>query len=385
MMNLKFSDAAAALFTSPLPEGLKKNQLDYNITFQFVVSKVQELVSPVYSPLFATGQDTFWQLVFGPPNETDSDFCDLFLTAIPSAEESLSVSNWEKRGKLTAQVYLMNHATQVSIVRKEFRTNGYSVNGTWLGFKKLWKKVQLEGDKIIIGVQFKDTPDAIEQKSILNLPWNHIPQNLIDVWEEHLTNAQTADVKFSIEGKTIYGHSDILAKRSRYFWDLLRPVVHHDQNDEDDVLSVSKLVINENTEILSSPNNPQFIEITDYDFATFNEFIRFIYTDQVSFENATPLSLYEIAEKYNLADLSNRAKVEICQMVTLENATPLLFERAYKYLELKNYLVKFIVENFKDIRETKEFKAILGNSAEYPKFAELMAEIFGMLGPSDRP
>ncbi|CAG8626638.1 5491_t:CDS:2, partial [Ambispora leptoticha] len=224
LLNLKFSDAAALLTGASLSSSsTTERQSTFNdeITFQFVVADVLELSNPVHSPLFATANDIFWQLVFGPPNVNDSEFYDLFLTAIPNTRESVSESSWKERGGLTARVYLKNHATRKDIVSREFRTNGYSIMGTWLGFKKIWKKPSyLEGGKIIVGVEFMNAPKAKEHKSVLTLPWNKAPKDLIDTWERHLGNQNTADVKFLVNDKPIYCHIDILKTRSQYFLNL---------------------------------------------------------------------------------------------------------------------------------------------------------------------
>ncbi|CAG8709710.1 1607_t:CDS:1, partial [Ambispora leptoticha] len=134
-------------------------------------------------------------------------------------------------------------------------------------------------------------------------------------------------------------------------------------------------------------NRLQIIKIDDseieIDYTTFYEMIRYIYTGQITFNSTVnPLSIYKIAIKYELSDLKTCAKVELFETLTFQNVTTRLFnDGTHKYPELRSYLVKFLVDNFTAIRETDEFKRVMGSPAEYPHFAELMAEIFALLGP----
>ncbi|CAG8544012.1 729_t:CDS:2 [Ambispora gerdemannii] len=415
MLNFKFSDAATlitgAVSSSSSSSNTRQSTFNDEITFQFVVPDVLELSKPVHSPLFATADDIFWQLVFGPPNDKDSEFYDLFLTAIPNTQESVSESSWQARGGLTARVYLKNHITRNDIIAREFCTDGYSIMGTWIGFKKIWKKPSyLEGGKIVVGVEFTNVPKAKEHKSVLTLPWNSAPKYLIDAWQQHLGNQNTADVKFLVDDKPIYCHIDILKARSQHFRHLFEiepPAQQERPKEEPKELSVGDALKNKNSsqpsfELVTLEDTPvqetsgssttptnrlQTIKIddTEINYTTFYEMIRYIYTDQITFNDSTvnPLSIYEIAVKYELPDLRIHAKTEIFQTLTFENVTARLFnDGTHKYPELRKYLVKYLVDNFTAIRETGEFKRVVGSPADFPHFAELMVEIFALLGPT---
>jgi hypothetical protein len=91
--------------------------------------------------------------------------------------------------------------------------------------------------------------------------------------------------------------------------------------------------------------------------------------------------MFAIADKYLISDLRQRAKVHIFKDLSEDNASELLFGAAWKYPDLKEAVMKYVVENFKTIRRTESFKnAVLYPSAQ-PHCGAILMEVWEMYDP----
>lgn len=216
-----------------------------------------------------------------------------------------------------------------------------------------------------------------------------IPQDLVKAWEGQLNNPATSDVQFNIQGHTIYANSSILSARSKYFQLIFQGKwLESDSNGKSEPPQQARERRNSNNNV----NNHQarcnhVIEVTDFRYQTFLEMLRFLYTNKVTFKkeeqhNVTALDLFRIADKYLIDDLRLQAKNEIFNYLTVNDAAEFLFGTAWKYPELKEHAMKYVVLNFVHIRQTTGFKNILSDLANHPQYAEILNEILAELFPA---
>jgi len=132
------------------------------------------------------------------------------------------------------------------------------------------------------------------------------------------------------------------------------------------------------------------IAVTDFHPATFLEMLRFLYTNKVTFNktadspHTSSMELFRIADKYLIEELRHRAKSRIFDDLSIQNAAETLFGTEWKYPELKDHIVKYVVRNIVDVRESDGFKNVMANASTYTNFSEIMLEIFSLVEPTER-
>jgi len=111
--------------------------------------------------------------------------------------------------------------------------------------------------------------------------------------------------------------------------------------------------------------------------------LRYLYTDEINFNNlnCSPLEIFKIADKYLISNLREIARIEVYKMLTLNNAMYILFSEAWKWPDLKEDVIDFIVLNFENVRETTEYKNLASEYKSHPAGIEIMYEIVGKLIP----
>ncbi|CAG8741552.1 16085_t:CDS:2 [Gigaspora margarita] len=355
--------------------------------FEFLLSNVSKINTTVYSPPFGTSHDMFWQLEFIPifsifftsigcSSAEEPDHCAAFLFAIPNHEEANSSGVWSRRSVLTAKIYLKNAKNQTFLKKQSVKMNSFSA-----------KLSGWEFDRAEMGLVSQKWPLPSNQQ--LN---DSIPQDLVKAWEGQLNNPATSDCQFNVQGQIIYANSAILCARSKYF-----ELVFRGQWLESDITK---------QEILQSPSKDQkdslnhkdiisqrcnhVIDVTDFHHQTFLEMLRFLYTNKVTFvdkkdeqnSQLTPLDLFRIADKYLIDDLRQHAKSEIFKDLNVNDAAEFLFGTAWKYPELKEQAMKYVVLNFVTVRQTSGFKNILADPSSYPAYTDLLNEILAELFPA---
>ncbi|CAB4401497.1 unnamed protein product [Rhizophagus irregularis] len=359
--------------------------------YEFLLSSVSKIDTTVYSPPFATSHDMFWQLEFIPNSSEEPGHCAAFLFAIPNHEEANSSGIWSRRSILTAKLYLKNARNQIFLKRQSVKMNSFSAKLSGWGWEAFFNKANLP-EHVLFGVEFdRAEMGMVSQKWPLpsnpQLP-DLIPQDLVKAWEGQLNNPATSDVQFNIQGHTIYANSSILSARSKYFQLIFQGKwLESDSNGKSEPPQQARERKNSNNNV----NNHQarcnhVIEVTDFHYQTFLEMLRFLYTNKVTFKkeeqlNITALDLFRIADKYLIDDLRLQAKNEIFNYLTVNDAAEFLFGTAWKYPELKEHAMKYVVLNFVHIRQTTGFKNILSDLANHPQYAEILNEILAELFP----
>ncbi|CAG8583298.1 1564_t:CDS:2 [Ambispora leptoticha] len=364
--------------------------------FEFTILNPSKLSKPLYTPPFATANHMFWQLRFDPKFiEGNDEYCSVFLGAIPSPQEAdNTTAAWAKRSLLSARLFLKNPISHVEIDKYSMTMNNYSAKEHTWGRRKFCKKSALSHDSVILGVEF-DKAEIGLSRHTATLPGEIIPKDLLEAWQSQLTEPQIADVEFNVDGHTIYANSAILAKRSEYF----QRMFGGKWSESTATSSLSKINDSQTSETPSSSTIVHFgqesarimaiaaHDVTDFHYTTFLEMLKFLYTNKVTFNNAadshtSSLEMFRVADKYLIEDLRQRAKTRIFDELSISNAAETLFGTDWSYPELKDYILKFLVKHFREVRQTEGFKNITANSAAYPTFHETITEIFELLEPN---
>ncbi|CAG8643488.1 2239_t:CDS:2 [Ambispora gerdemannii] len=410
-------------------------------TFEFLLANVSKMTRGVYSPPFGTHEDMFWQLEFTPSCKDDPEYCSVYLCAIANSEEKNSTEIWTRRNEISATLFLRVPASDPSTsldntlnIRKSLSLDDYSATFPLWGFDCFCKRSVLP-DEIMLGVIF-DKTEFTPWSMKTPFPTKPIPDPLIDAWSTTLNKQETVDVQFNVKGTLIYASSTILSKRSEYFQKVFqekwsesqKKAPKQRQNSISGSLHSSSLNNNNNEStstslqssklpqaVSSPPNGYKFVvDVPDFDHATFLEMLRFLYTDQVLFDDkleshksalgnllfphlsqseshdikklkkansVKSQDLFAIADKYLIADLRQRAKVKIFKDLNEDNAAGLLFGAAWKWPDLKEHVMKYVVENFKSVRKTPAFKNAILNPSSHPHSGELFIEVLEILDP----
>jgi len=142
-------------------------------------------------------------------------------------------------------------------------------------------------------------------------------------------NKLLSDIVFMVEGKPIYGHKSILASRSEYFSSLYQGV----QGSENEVL------------------------VSDYSHVAFQEFLRFIYTDECKVDGIQiATELMSASEAYGMMRLKALMELLLSKFIDVESSCPIL-ETAHRYgaIQLKRIAFEFILSNYDIVSKTAGF------------------------------
>ncbi|CAG8455719.1 7011_t:CDS:2 [Funneliformis mosseae] len=366
--------------------------------YEFLLSNVSKINTTVYSAPFGTTHDMFWQLEFIPTSSEEPEHCAAFLFAIPNYEEANSTGIWSRRSLLTAKIYLKNARNQTFLKKQSVKMNSFSAKLSGWGWEAFFNKANLP-DHVLFGVEFdRAEMGMVSQK--WPLPSNPqltdtIPQDLVKAWEGQLNNPATSDVQFNIHGNIIYANSSILSTRSKYFQLVFQGKwLESEPNGKVETVQFTtrerKSSNNVNLQAPPTTRCNHVIDVTDFHYQTFLEMLRFLYTNKVTFiekredqnSNITALDLFRIADKYLIDELRLQAKNEIFNYLTVNDAAEFLFGTAWKYPELKEHTMKYVVLNFVNIRQTTGFKNILSDLSNYPQYSEIFNEILSELFPA---
>ncbi|KAG9304820.1 hypothetical protein G9A89_016850 [Geosiphon pyriformis] len=350
--------------------------------FEYTVANISQLKRSVFSPPIATAADRFWELEFMPFYEHDHDHCALFLSAIPNPDEAKCL-DWPMRSILSATIFVKNPDTNEDIERRKIDHEFSPKAPSWGFFQFFKRSVIPQCDEVIFGVEF-DQAELPRISSTQPLPNRRIPEDLLDAWTEQVDNPETSDIRFNINGHFIYANSAVISRRSKYFaymlegeWSRPRP------GSRASIRSEHSVRFNES--LTNSRSRFKYtVDVSEFHHETFLEMLRFLYTDQISFDDEkechkTPFDIFAIADKYFIGDLRQRAKMEIWENLHMDNAAEILFEEACKWGDLKEEVLKYFVENFARVKETDGFKNILLNPREYPMFSEVWLEIMQLV------
>jgi len=229
----------------------------------------------------------------------------------------------------------------------------------------LVKSEWVEKDTLTVKVQIEVMEDSsVETEALIAfvaVPPPTIAANLLSMLED----ARHADTTFIVEEREIKAHSHILAARSEVFDKEL-----HGSMQE----SLSKTV-----------------DIKDTDFATFDVFLRFLYTDdldrvEASIKNqvssctttacgdstfatnartVTLQNILAVSHKYQVQRLRLWCEQQLCECISKDEVCSILCQaHLYDAKQLEKACLGFIKDNMDDVMATRSFGSF---SAEWPE------------------
>lgn len=149
-----------------------------------------------------------------------------------------------------------------------------------------------------------------------------------------LASKENADVTIKVKEETFSAHRLILAARS--------PVL-------------AAMFKNEMIE-----KETGFINISDCDPEVFSQFLRFLYSAEVDYGKCNMFRLYEIADKYDVADLKVVCVDDMILTLTVENFCEFYsFAHQFNDNTLLTNLQKFFSENFEKIVESDSLLSLM--------------------------
>ncbi|CAJ1086948.1 RCC1 and BTB domain-containing protein 1 isoform X2 [Xyrichtys novacula] len=146
---------------------------------------------------------------------------------------------------------------------------------------------------------------------------------------------ETADLKFSVDGKCIHVHKAVLKIRCEHFRSMFRSQWTEDQQD--------------------------VIEIGQFSYPVYRSFLQFLYTDTVDLPPEDAIGLLDLATSY----CENRLK-RLCQQIikrgiTVENAFTLLSAAIrYDAEDLEVFCFRFCVNHLTQVTQTGAFWQVDG-------------------------
>ncbi|GES79754.1 BTB/POZ protein [Rhizophagus clarus] len=384
------------------------------LTYQMNILNSLEIKEDIYSPIFSTGDNLFWQLWFVPLIRNpvnNKEYCSIYILPVANPDET----SWRKRSKFSIklcvkeiknfQTYnLISSNNELSISPDTKIENGY-------GYPEAFERTSLYNGELIICVTF----DNIEYKD--NKQYNNsvsldpLPENLVEAWKNHLFNIQPVDVEFNVQGEKFHACSSILIQRSKYFenalsglWaestinnkdeDNFNETKMEKETDKEIVDSVKSVDMEDNSEEMNEEKLKQQIKhriyITDYKPFSFAKILCYLYTNQIDWTNnnnnnsmdestdndiSSTIEIYCIADRYLLTDLRQRAKNRIFEELTVNNVAEIMFRLVPKYEDLKEPILSFMAENFEEVCNSKGFKDVLANPNDYTYYNQIMSEV----------
>jgi len=178
------------------------------------------------------------------------------------------------------------------------------------------------------------TPEQIsESDRLLSMQVVLPASNIRFDYLKMFNNQLLSDIVFLVEGKPLYAHKIILASRSEYF-----------------------------SKWFASGSQAQSSEIiiNNCSHAVFEEFLRFIYTDECKVNGIhVAVDLIDIAQKYGLVRLRALMELLLSKNIEVDSACHIL-ETALKYdsIQLKMISFEFILSHYEQVSKTSGFSSM---------------------------
>jgi len=154
-------------------------------------------------------------------------------------------------------------------------------------------------------------------------------------------NQQESDIAFSIQGKIIPAHKQILTQKSRYFANPFNSGMIESRQD--------------------------IIDIQDCDFLVFQEFLRYIYVEEFKLDIDDALKLLTLADKYLQDDLYEKLMNSVKYHLSFKNIYKILdFACEKNILDLKKSCLKWLQIKLK-IDNTSELIKYLDDQKRKPE------------------
>ncbi|KAJ3084942.1 Leucine-zipper-like transcriptional regulator 1, partial [Quaeritorhiza haematococci] len=220
-------------------------------------------------------------------------------------------------------------------------------------------------------------PPEVAPQPALKLDWRHA-----NAFRSLLTNPAVADVRFIVEGKTIYAQKSILSAVSDYFLAMFTRGFSESQSTSS-----------------NGPSGVSIVEVPDFPYNAFYNMLLYLYINEI--DPPTTITdighLFVIADKYQIHDLLLRSKDLLSRHISPSNVFEFLFSFAYKYDPLRELVMEYLVADWNNVRKTEGFGRVVrmmedgtgiggGGGGEkgarrerYPEYGPLMAEVLEKL------
>lgn len=154
--------------------------------------------------------------------------------------------------------------------------------------------------------------------------------------KKEFDNPETADLKFSVDGKYIYVHKAVLKIRCEHF----RSMFQSHWNED----------------------GKEVIEIDQFSYPVYRSFLEFLYTDNVELPPEDAIGLLDLATSYCENRLKRLCQHIIKRGITVENAFSLLSAAVrYDAEELEEFCFRFCINHLTQVTQTTAFWQMDGN------------------------
>uniref|UniRef100_A0A667YXT2 Regulator of chromosome condensation (RCC1) and BTB (POZ) domain containing protein 1 n=1 Tax=Myripristis murdjan TaxID=586833 RepID=A0A667YXT2_9TELE len=154
--------------------------------------------------------------------------------------------------------------------------------------------------------------------------------------KKEFDSPETADLKFSIDGKYIYVHKAVLKIRCEHFRSMFQSHWNEDMKE--------------------------VIEIEQFSYPVYRSFLEFLYTDNVELPPEDAIGLLDLATSYCENRLKRLCQHIIKRGITVENAFSLLSAAVrYDAEDLEEFCFKFCVNHLTEVTQTAAFWQTDGN------------------------
>lgn len=200
----------------------------------------------------------------------------------------------------------------------------------------MWGQCRGQSLQLPTLTHFSCTDDVFAGFASPSVMWRLVsvdPEDFLTVSEalrKEFDSPETADLRFSVEGKCIHVHKAVLKIRCEHFRSMFRSQWTEDQQE--------------------------VIEIGQFSFPVYKSFLQFLYTDTVDLPPEDAIGLLDLATSY----CENRLK-RLCQQIikrgiTVDNAFTLL-SAAIKYdaEDLEDFCFRFCVSHMTQVTQTQAF------------------------------
>ncbi len=182
-------------------------------------------------------------------------------------------------------------------------------------------------------------------------------------------NEEESDVKFKIQDKIIPAHKQLLIEKSRYFANLF--------NSNENICFETNFFSGGMSE-----SRQEIIEIPDCDHLLFQEFLRFLYYDEVKKDEHLAMELFIFADKYVQKDLREKCSELLKWKINSDNVYKILdFAIQENIASLQERCLHLLGEkvNTSHISELIEYLGLQNNPEDAKGILELRDKAFNFV------
>nr|XP_006817818.1 PREDICTED: RCC1 and BTB domain-containing protein 1-like [Saccoglossus kowalevskii] len=149
-------------------------------------------------------------------------------------------------------------------------------------------------------------------------------------FQDSFDDAETSDLKFIIEEKTVHVHRSVLKIRCEHFRSMFQ--THWDEHEKD------------------------VIEVTQFSYPVYCSFLKYLYTDNVDLPPEDAIGLLDLANSYCEDHLKRLCEGIIKQGITVDNAAMLLAAAIkYEAKDLEEFCFQFAMNHMTAVTQTDAF------------------------------